>query len=328
MRGVLSPRSPGRRERRSGGSGIGAGRADLAVFHEFAPPPSRRRAPVPPRARRRARAPRARRRGEPDLGRARPPASSTRSTSTSARLRRFARDDCRMVHRVDGPIGVYRGFDDGTDRRIVALNRALADATIFQSRYSLEMHPGARARAPRARRRSPTRVDPAIFHPPRHASRSTGPQAPRSSRRAGRTTRARAPTSSRWLDAQSRPRTASSSRSSAARRCGSSAPRSSRSRRVGAVAELLRAHDVFVAASRNDPCSNALLEALACGLPRSTSQRRPSRGRRRGRARVRRRRTSCRRARPARGRARGAAGGDPARTLAEVADRYLEVLRG
>ncbi len=33
------------------------------------------------------------------------------------------------------------------------------------------------------------------------------------------------------------------------------------------VAESLRRHDVYVAASRDDPCSNALLEALACGLP-------------------------------------------------------------
>jgi glycosyltransferase involved in cell wall biosynthesis len=33
------------------------------------------------------------------------------------------------------------------------------------------------------------------------------------------------------------------------------------------VAELLRAHDVYLAPSRDDPCSNALLEGLACGLP-------------------------------------------------------------
>ena len=33
------------------------------------------------------------------------------------------------------------------------------------------------------------------------------------------------------------------------------------------LAELLRAHDVFLAPSRDDPCSNALLEGLACGLP-------------------------------------------------------------
>jgi glycosyltransferase involved in cell wall biosynthesis len=33
------------------------------------------------------------------------------------------------------------------------------------------------------------------------------------------------------------------------------------------VAELLRAHDAYLAPSRDDPCSNGLLEALACGLP-------------------------------------------------------------
>jgi glycosyltransferase involved in cell wall biosynthesis len=33
------------------------------------------------------------------------------------------------------------------------------------------------------------------------------------------------------------------------------------------VAEILRANDVYLATSRDDPCSNALLEALACGLP-------------------------------------------------------------
>ena len=33
------------------------------------------------------------------------------------------------------------------------------------------------------------------------------------------------------------------------------------------LAEQLRQHDIFVTASRHDPCSNALLEALACGLP-------------------------------------------------------------
>src|SRR5262245_58323406 len=38
------------------------------------------------------------------------------------RLKRFARPDVHLVHRVDGPIGVYRGFDDGTDTRIVAIN--------------------------------------------------------------------------------------------------------------------------------------------------------------------------------------------------------------
>jgi glycosyltransferase involved in cell wall biosynthesis len=34
-----------------------------------------------------------------------------------------------------------------------------------------------------------------------------------------------------------------------------------------ALAEVLRNQDVYLAASRDDPCSNALLEGLACGLP-------------------------------------------------------------
>src|SRR5438105_6425653 len=81
------------------------------------------------------------------------------------RLRRFARDEVRMVHRVDGPIGVYRGFDDGTDREIVRINRELADATIVQSRYSLDKHGelGLELRDPAV---IPNSVDPAIFHPP------------------------------------------------------------------------------------------------------------------------------------------------------------------
>lgn len=33
------------------------------------------------------------------------------------------------------------------------------------------------------------------------------------------------------------------------------------------VAQKLKAHDIFITASRSDPCSNALIEALHCGLP-------------------------------------------------------------
>ena len=108
-----------------------------------------------------------------------------------ARLRRFARDDVRMVHRVDGPVGVYRGFDDGTDDRIAALNGALADATILQSRYSLEKHAelGLDLHAPVV---IPNAVDPAIFHRRSAARRSMGGRFGWS-HRAGRTTGAREP---------------------------------------------------------------------------------------------------------------------------------------
>lgn len=33
------------------------------------------------------------------------------------------------------------------------------------------------------------------------------------------------------------------------------------------LAQVLKQHDIYITASENDPCSNALLEALSCGLP-------------------------------------------------------------
>jgi glycosyltransferase involved in cell wall biosynthesis len=33
------------------------------------------------------------------------------------------------------------------------------------------------------------------------------------------------------------------------------------------LAQMLKEHDIYITASRNDPCSNALIEALSCGLP-------------------------------------------------------------
>ena len=94
-----------------------------------------------------------------------------------ARLRRFSDRGARMVHRVDGPIGVYRGFDDGTDAWIARVNAELAAATIFQSRFSLEKHRelGLDLRDPVV---VPNAVDPSIFHPPRQPRAAGGKTRP------------------------------------------------------------------------------------------------------------------------------------------------------
>jgi glycosyltransferase involved in cell wall biosynthesis len=180
------------------------------------------------------------------------------------RLRRFARDGARMVHRVDGPIGVYRGFDDGTDREIVGINQALADATIVQSRYSLEKHRelGLDLRGPVV---IPNSVDPRIFHPP-----------PSHEALAGRRVRV---ICTSWSD---NPRKGTDVLEWLDRNldfdsfeltfAGNTTAQFDRIRTVGPIASeslaaLLRAHDVYLAPSREDPCSNALIEALASGLP-------------------------------------------------------------
>jgi glycosyltransferase involved in cell wall biosynthesis len=183
-----------------------------------------------------------------------------------ARLRRFAREGVLMVHRVDGPIGVYRGFDDGTDRCTLRINHNFADATIFQSQWSLEKHRelGLELRAPVVVHNA---VDPAIFHPP-----------PRREPLDGRPLRVVATSWSdnprkgadilRWLDRHHDPRRVELTF------VGNTQGSFERIKVVPAVpsrevAEILRANDVYFAPSRDDPCSNALLEALACGLPAS-----------------------------------------------------------
>jgi glycosyltransferase involved in cell wall biosynthesis len=180
------------------------------------------------------------------------------------RLRRFARDGVRMIHRVDGPIATYRGFDDGTDRRIIGINEELADATVFQSRWSLDMHRelGFDLRAPVV---VPNAVDPSIFHPPTHREPPAGRPL-----RVVTTSWSDNPRKGtdilQWLDRRHDQRRIELTF------VGNTQSSFERVRVVRAVpsrevAEILRAHDVYLAPSRDDPCSNALLEALACGLP-------------------------------------------------------------
>jgi glycosyltransferase involved in cell wall biosynthesis len=169
-----------------------------------------------------------------------------------------------MVHRVDGPVGVYRGYDDGTDRSIAATNAELADATVLQSRYSLEKHVelGLELRGATV---IPNTVDPALFHPPAVRATLRGRKVRvvatswSDNERKGGDTLA-------WLDRHldwERYELTFVGR----------APQPwERIQIVGPVApdrvaEILRAHDVYLAPSRDDPCSNALVEALACGLP-------------------------------------------------------------
>jgi glycosyltransferase involved in cell wall biosynthesis len=178
-----------------------------------------------------------------------------------ARLRRFARDDVRMLHRVDGPIGAYRGFDDGTDRRIVEVN-ALADATVLQSHYSLDKHRelGLSLRNPVVIHNT---VDPSIFHPPQKREQHERLRVITTSwsdnPRKGADVLAWA---DEHLDFDSYELTFAGQTRQTFRNVNVVAPLASEP-----LADLLRAHDVFLAPSLDDPCSNALLEGLACGLP-------------------------------------------------------------
>jgi glycosyltransferase involved in cell wall biosynthesis len=168
----------------------------------------------------------------------------------------------RVVHRVDGPIRLYRGTDDGADGRVAELNRRYADATIFQSEYSLAAHRelGIELREPVL---IPNAVDPAIFYPAEReppggrlklvaTSWSDNP-------RKGAAALAQI---ARGLDPARFELTFVGRSTLDLRPARVVPPRPSHE-----VAALLRAHDAYLAPSLNDPCSNALLEGLACGLP-------------------------------------------------------------
>ena len=239
------------------------GGADLALFHEFEPPPiggghQFLRALVGELERR-----------EFDvelnrISRDTPVCMFNSFNFDFRRLRRFARVGCRMVHRVDGPIGVYRGFDDGTDARIEEINAELADATIVQSRYSLEAYRelGIDLREPHVVSNT---VDPAIFHPPATREPLTGRKVRLIAISWSDNPNKGADVFS-WLDENldwDRYELTFAGRSQVPFR---------RIRMLGAVptslvAEELRRHDLYVAASLHDPCSNALVEALVSGLP-------------------------------------------------------------
>jgi glycosyltransferase involved in cell wall biosynthesis len=239
------------------------GRADVAIFHEHAPPPSGGGHQFV-----RALSGELTRRGlavEENRISGRTPRCLFNSFNFDlGRLERFVRDDVRMVHRVDGPIGVYRGFDDGTDSRIARTNAKLAHATVLQSRFSLEAHrrlgialvdPVVIVNAP----------DPAVFHPPA-AREPTGERPVRvvavswsdNPRKGGDVLGALGAT----VDPDRFALTFVGRAPEDLVGWKLVPPVPSRE-----LAELLRGQDCYVAPSLDDPCSNALLEALACGLP-------------------------------------------------------------
>lgn len=180
------------------------------------------------------------------------------------RLKRMRRPGCRMVHRVDGPIAAYRGIDEGIDQRIWQVNHDSADVTIFQSQYSRRSHEemGLQFLDPRVIGNA---ADPEIFNARGRQPFLQG-------------ARARLIASSwsanvnkgaavyEYLDRHldfSRFEFTFLGRSPVEFKNIRVAPPAPSE----AVAAELRAHDVFVIASRNEPCSNALIEALSCGLP-------------------------------------------------------------
>lgn len=183
---------------------------------------------------------------------------------SETRLHRTYRKSVLYVHRVDGPIDAYRGREEGIDKRIHVLGRKVAAKTIFQSQYSLQKHLEMGLEFP-----SPVVIvnaaDPKVFYS-RHripfsldrkirliaASWSSNPN--------------KGGSVYKWMDENLDWDHFDFTF------VGRSQFQFKNIRMIPPVdsltlAELLRKHDIYVTASKYDPCSNSLIEALTCGLP-------------------------------------------------------------
>ena len=180
------------------------------------------------------------------------------------KVRATRRPDCRLVHRVDGPVDLYRGGESAVDRKVEELNREFADVTVFQSAYSLDAHRelGIELRNPVL---IPNAVDPRIFHPPQ--TREPHPEG-----------KIRLIASS-WSDNPNKGAPALKELEGLLDPdrfdftfVGRTQIDFERIRVLPAMdserlAGVLRGSDIFIAPSLHDPCSNAVIEALSCGLP-------------------------------------------------------------
>jgi glycosyltransferase involved in cell wall biosynthesis len=170
----------------------------------------------------------------------------------------------RMVHRVGAVTSLYRGFDDGTDAFVAELNLRLAHATLAISKATIEMYRqiGIELVDPHVVHNG---VDPKIFHREGRDPFSRDRKIRIVSASWSDNPRKGGPTY-RWLEQQLDWNRFEYTF------VGNTRERFERMRVVPPLpslelADVLRRHDVFVTATEHDAYSNALVEALSCGLP-------------------------------------------------------------
>lgn len=175
-----------------------------------------------------------------------------------------AAPDKHYVHRIDGPTFLIRGKDIELDEGIFRVNEQVASLSVLQSEWSLlhTLQLGFRPVNPVLIHNA---ADPAIFYP----ARTHDPAADRKLRLIS-TSWSDNPRKGgaiyKWLDDHldwNRYEYTFVGRVSEPLRNIRVVPPVASPE----LANILRSHDIYITASDNDPCSNALIEAMSCGLP-------------------------------------------------------------
>ena len=168
-----------------------------------------------------------------------------------------------FVHRVDGPCKLYNKMTDRRDEQVYMLNEKVADATIFQSEYSREA--SLKMGCPRHKFEVTitNASNPAIFYPGNEKEN-------RDKIRLIATSFSdnwnKGFSTYKWMDENldfEKYEMYFVGRSPVDfKNIKKFEPMRSES-----LARILRNSDIYITASKNDPCSNSLIEALSCGIP-------------------------------------------------------------
>lgn len=170
----------------------------------------------------------------------------------------------RVIHRIDGPTTLYRGEGSAEDDKIFNLNHRFASATAFQSAYSL-VKSSELGYSPVSPIVIHNAVDGDIFHNRGRVGYDHTDKISLISTAWSDNPRKGGPFY-KWLDENlDFNRFEYTFVGRVKQEFGNIkhiAPQGSER-----LAEILRGHHIYIAASKHEPCSNALIEALACGLP-------------------------------------------------------------
>lgn len=171
-----------------------------------------------------------------------------------------------VVYRLDGPISTIRQKDRDIDHIIRAWSDAIADGIVFQSRWCEEQNRQEFGTTSKYQTVIHNAPDPTIFHlpasPPSRLTTSPIKLIATSWSNNPRKGFDLYQFLDERLDFNKYKMTFVGNAPVLFKHIQMRAPLPSRE-----LASVLREHDIFITASKTDPCSNSLIEALSCGLP-------------------------------------------------------------
>ena len=193
--------------------------------------------------------------------------NSHHNTEIIKKLKKDLPSKVKFFHRVDGPMKLYNNDSDPRDLVVSHLNSEVADATIFQSGWS--MHNCFQENLFTKQKPYmviPNACDPNIFYPKDEKNEAGKPcklisTSFSSNPKKGFAFYKRA--EEKFIDFEEYDYTFLGRNTAVIfdniKELGELASAD--------VAEALRNSDIYITASENDPCSNSLIEAISCGLP-------------------------------------------------------------